>query len=813
MLDIKDFNFSQNQSQFDFRGFFHRFIANWKWIIATLIILLLVAYNINLRQQKIYGLESSIVIKDENNSFFTSNTSLVFNWGGVSDKVETIITTLKSRSHNEEVVSKLQYYIKYLEKDNYYYKDVYGETPFYVTIQKEKPQLLSKLIQIDFINETSYKLTIDFEDNTTTKVQNYLNFLKDEVKVSSGKFSKTYKIDQQINLPFLNFSLHLHPSAINYKGKTFFVKFDNFDDVVSKYKEINISTDNKALSVIRLKLDGTNKNRIVEYLNTTVEVLKTNQLKNKNLFATNTISFIDSTLAAMEGMVKKSENELKDFSQGKNVLELENGGSNISNQLSTYDIQKDQINRKIAYYNLLKSYLDKSTDFSKLPAPTVAGIEDPNIMQNVSKLIELSVKRDEMAYTIKNDKMYADFDSQMNAVKKILQENVRNSKNALGLELSMVSSNINTLEGQAKVLPQQKQEYLKIMREYDLRGSIYNTFLQKRSDALIYKASNVSDIEFIDSAKDVGSGLIGPKNDITYIIAILLGILIPFIVIFILTVLDNKINTTEEVKKLTNIPLIGVVGRKNTETNLSVFEKPKSPLAESFRAIRSSLQYLYKQQKTDGTKIVMLTSSISGEGKTFCSINLATVFALSQKKTIIVGLDLRKPRIFGDFNIDNSTGVVNYLIEKNSLQEIIKNTHIAYLDVISSGPIPPNPSELLMSEKMKTLIEELKEIYDYIILDTPPVGLVSDALELSQFADATLYVVKQSYTEKGMLSLVNEKHKRGELHNISILLNGYQNKSKYGYDFGAYGYGNYGDAYLEVETKKKSIINKVIKRK
>ncbi len=270
-----------------------------------------------------------------------------------------------------------------------------------------------------------------------------------------------------------------------------------------------------------------------------------------------------------------------------------------------------------------------------------------------------------------------------------------------------------------------------------------------------------------------------------------------------MTLLDNNINTVEDIQKLTKIPVIGVIGKKNTDNNLSVFEKPKAPLAESFRAIRSSLQFLYKKQAKEGAKIIMVTSSVSGEGKTFCSINLATVFALSNKKTVIVGLDLRKPRIFGDFNIDNITGVVNYLIGQKTIDEVIQTTHVPYLDVISSVRIPPNPAELLMAESMSEMIEELKLKYDYIILDTPPVGLVSDALELSRFCEATLYVTRQGFTKKGMLGVVNEKHKRGELRNISIIFNGYQNTAKYGYGYRygyGYGYGAYGEGYHDEKS-------------
>ena len=808
MLDAKDFNFFESQSSFDFKGFLFKVISYWKWFVVSLIVTFVIAYNVNIRKEKVYGMESLIVVQDENNPFFTSNTSLVFNWGGVSDKVQTVITTLRSRSHNETVVDKLEYYIQYQTKGKYFFQDAYGNVPFYIKIDKSKGQLLAIPVKITFLNATEYNLSVDFSEIPSVSLIHYVDNSRSTISTDTEIFSEVYKIDEVVNLPFMHFTLHLNADATAYQGNEFYVKFEDFNGIVAKYKNIDVTADNKAQSVISLQLQGTNKNRLVEYLNTTVDVLRKNQLDSKNLFATNTINFIDSTLRIMENQIKDAESELKDFRKGKNVFELEGGGQILTQKLSEYDVQKDLVDRKIRYLNNLKSYLDKSIDFATLPAPSVASIEDPNILSNVSRLIELSKQRQELNYSVKSDKMFTEFDVEMEAIKQVLLENISSSKNALLIDLNSVLRNISKAESEVSVLPEQQQEHLKIFRKYNLKDNIYNTFLQKRSEAEIVKAANISDINFIDPAKDVGGGLRGPKTSINYILALLIGFILPLIVIFILVLLDNNINAAEDIIKQTNIPIIGVIGKKNTDNNLSVFEKSKSPLAESFRAIRSSLQFLYKKQKGDHAKIVMLTSSISGEGKTFCSINLATVFALSEKKTVIVGLDLRKPRIFGDFKIDNIVGVVNYLIGQKTIDEVIQSTDIPYLDLITSGPIPPNPAELLMGESMKEMIEELKLRYDYIILDTPPVGLVSDALELARYCDATLYVTRQGFTKKGMLSVVNEKHKRGELHNISIVFNGFQNKSKYGYGYGynyGYGYGAYGEAYHESDTSPKGL--------
>ncbi|MBC7845828.1 MAG: polysaccharide biosynthesis tyrosine autokinase [Flavobacterium sp.] len=813
MLDIKDFSIFEAQSGFDFKGFLLKIGSYWKWFILSLAITFTIAYQVNIRKEKIYAMETLISVKEESNPLFTSNTSLVFNWGGTSDQVQTISTTLQSRSHNELVVDKLQYYINYLAQGKYNLVDAYGAVPFYVDIDKTKGQLAGTLIGIKFLSENEYQIRIPFAGNSVSLIS-YSDNSYSTTAVVIGDFVKRYKVGQPVSLPFLNWKLQIKDNPGLYKGNEYFVQFSDFDGTVSGYRGINVKSDDKGGSIITLGMQGTNKARMVEYLNSTVKMLIKRQLDSKNQFATNTIQFIDSTLVAMESQLKETTNELKSFRTGKNIYDIEEGGSKFSGKILEFDVKKDEITRKMAYYNSLKAYLKNSVDYSKLPAPSVAGIDDPNIVVNVSKLISLSTQRSEMAYAVKSEKIFKDFDNQMEAVKKVLLENIATAKAALQYDLAMVDSKISEVESTMKKLPEDQQELIKIKRKYDLSDNIYSTFLQKRSEADIVKAANLSDIHFIDPAKDIGGGLVGPKTSVNYVLALFLGLLIPLLFVFGIFFINNSIQNTEDISKLTQIPLIGVIGLSNEKSDLAVFEKPKSALSESFRAIRSSLQFLYKQQKLDGAKTLMITSSVSGEGKTFCSLNIATVFALSEKRTVILGLDLRKPKLFEEFNLTNDVGVVNYLIKQKTVDEIINHTHIPFLDVIISGPIPPNPAEMIMSDGMKDLIDELKHKYDYIILDTPPVGLVSDALELAQYCDVTLYIVRQNFTKKEMITLLNNRVKRGELNNTSIILNGFQNKAKYGAGYGygyGYGYGatTYSNGYHD-DDKPKNIFEKIM---
>lgn len=815
MLDIKDFSIFENHSNFDFKGFLIKIASYWKWFLISLIIAFSIAYQVNIRKEKIYAMQTLISIKEEQNPFFTSNTSLIFNWGGSSDQVNNISTIIQSRSHNELVVDKLQFYIDYFVQGKYNLIDSYGEVPFYIAIDKTKGQLSNTLIGIKFLSPAEYEIRIPFENNSASLIT-YSNNRYSNTSVQPVEFVKRYKVGEQVSLPFLNWKLQINDNPGFYIGNEYFLRFNDFDGTVARYRGVSVSSDDKSGSILTLGLQGTNKARMVEYLNSTVKMLIKIQLDGKNQFATNTIRFIDSTLVAMESQLKQTGNELKTFRKDKNIYQIEGGGAKVSDKIMDFDVEKDQVTRKIAYYNSLKSYLNNSVDYSRLPAPSVAGIEDPNVVVNVSKLIALSTQRSEMAYAVKSDKIFKDFDNQMRAVKNVLLENIVSAKESLLTDLAMVNAKIGQAESTVKRLPEEQQELLKIQRKYDLSDNIYTEFLQKRNEAEIVKASNLSDVHFIDSAKDTGGGLVGPKTSVNYILALFLGILVPLLFIFGIFFVNNSIQNADDVSKLTQIPLIGVIGVNKDSVNLAVFDKPKSALSEAFRAIRSSLQFLYKKQQVSGSKTLMITSSISGEGKTFCSINIATVFALSEKKTVIVGLDLRKPRLSEEFDIKNQTGVVNYLIKQNSLDEITNKTQITNLDVILSGPIPPNPSELILSDAMRELILELKQKYDYIILDTPPVGLVSDALELSQFADVTLYIVRQNYTKKDMITLLNTRVKRGELNNASIVLNGYENKAKYGSAYGyGYGYGAYGNGYHDEGDKIsfwKTILNKLKKK-
>ena len=621
--------------------------------------------------------------------------------GGTTDKVNTAIINLQSRSHNEAVVDRLQYYVNYFKDGEYQQINAYKKAPFLVEADTSAYQVLGKQFKITFKDSVTYTLETDFVAKNYT-LQNYHTKEKKGQYIEAQAFQKEYKLGEKIKLPFLTATLVPFEEVGVVPNTPYYISFSNFDGRVKKYLNMNIRPESSGSSVLRLRLIGLNKAKLVDYLNTSVQVLSENMLERKNLFATKTIRFIDSSLAQQSKELGNVEDELNAFRSKNEIFNLESEGQELSGKLNTLDLRKEAINQEINYYNTLEDYLTTRTDYRNVPAPSVAGISEASIVSGVGRIVALAEERNKLQYSYKEGApVFDDIDRRIDAVKRVLLENIRSSKELKNQELATINSNIAQYESEIRGLPKEQQELLKIERRYNLSQGSYNLFLSKRSEAGLVKAANVSDVLVVDKAKDTGGGQIGPNTQLNYMMALLFGFVVPFLFVFIKSFFDNRIQTVKDIERLSTIPILGVIGKSRLENNLAVLSTPKSAVAESFRAIRSSLQFMYKKQGVTGAKTVLVTSSVSGEGKTFTSINIASVFALSEKKTILLGLDLRRPKIFDDFEINNKVGIVNYLIGDASTQEIIQKTKVEHLDVITSGPIPPNPSELLMGETMK----------------------------------------------------------------------------------------------------------------
>lgn len=810
----EDYN-EQRRMIFDFKGFLFKVLHLWPWIVLSIATAFVIAYFINDRKQNVYKLDTLISVESDQNPFFTSNTSISFNWGGVSGKVGKIMTAIRTRSHNEMVVDSLSFYMQYLEQGKYRMEDRYKSVPFEVILNKTEFQALDLPIGIHVLNTSEFELFINLKEPSVI-VQNYVDKQRQTIAVNTGAFKKICRFGQPVQTSFFNGVIRQRDGQVLNLNTQFFIRFSDFDKVVNTYQNaIAIQPFSKeSPSVLKLSLEGNNKTKIVDYLNATASILSSGELERKNQYATNTIRFIDSSLSVVQTELKGVTDELSSFRKKNKVFDADEEVLSVAAKLKALDVQKDAQQTKLNYLNALEHYVRTKTDYTKIAAPTSVGIEDQNILKSVSKITGLAIERQNLAYTVKEGNvLFKDLDRQLDTEKKVLLETISATGATFRSQLATLNGMISKLESQLNSLPEDQQQYLKIQRKINMSQEAYDLYMAKRGEAAIVRAANVSDIVVIDEAKDIGEGLIGPNRALNYMMALMLGFLTPLILIFVRILFDDTIYGVDEVAGLSTIPIIGLIGKYTSKDNFIVYEEPKSAVAEAFRSIRSSLQFLLKNQdETEGGKVIMITSSISGEGKTAISINMATVYALSGKKTILLGLDLRKPKIYKDFGIANENGIANYLNGETSLEPIIQHSHILGLDVIPSGPRPPNPSELLVRKEMSLLIQHLKLTYDIIILDTPPLALVTDAMDLAVFADITLFVLRLDYTKKGMLELINAKHKIGEVKNISFVLNFYKHKANnnYGYGYG-YAYGDYGKDYHD-KDQSESLKKRILRR-
>ncbi|HNU60493.1 MAG TPA: sugar transporter, partial [Aquaticitalea sp.] len=381
-------------STFDFRGYLFKVLNLWKFVLVCIGFALIIAYLINVRKQNIYKLSSLISVESDQNPFFTSNTSISFNWGGVSGKVGKVMTTIKTRTHNELVVDSLKYYIEYLKEGKYRLEDIHTNAPFVIALDNTKPQILNVPIGIGFVDSETFEISAEFKGENYV-VQRYSDKEKFPIRAPGKTFSKTFRFGETINLPFFNGTISPREGHTITKGGQFFFRFINYDKVVNDYQRgVSIEPySSNASSILQLSLAGSNKSKIVDYLNTTSAILSKTELERKNLYATNTIKFIDSSLAAVNDNLKEVTNEMNKFREENKLFDISAEMNLLAEKLKSFDFQKEEERSKLNYLNSLETYLRTKTDYTKIAAPTSVGITENNILASVAKITALAIER------------------------------------------------------------------------------------------------------------------------------------------------------------------------------------------------------------------------------------------------------------------------------------------------------------------------------------------------------------------------------------------------------------------------------------
>jgi tyrosine-protein kinase Etk/Wzc len=790
-------NFSKSNTP-DISKLLRRCLDNWYLFVAGFTIAIILTLIINRFTHPQYKGHTTLLVRSGQTKPIGAEaivSDLSFN---IEDNIRNEIGILKSYSLARRTLSVLDLNVSYNKIPRLFgiwrisalARYMYHEAPIVVQPESNYIQLPEVPFYIRILSQKKYLLDFKTTTNNRTIAQ-----------------ADTFLFGQTIKSPLFSFSVHLRnkyapqlfKKQSEYYSNDYSFTFHDIQKLASDFSN-NLQVDFyfDDASILELSLQGPHPEMVTDYLNQHTSSFIKSGLEEKNRIASATIDFIDSQLNGISDSLQEAESNFQKFRARNKVINISSEGNYAMEKLETLVSEKSNLQRMSKYYDYLYDYIQDQNKFDDVIVPSTMGIADPSLNLLVTRLGEAYSNRSRLLMTARrNSPQVQQITSEIETIRQSLMENVRNIINTTKIELSEIDNQIQEVNKQIQRLPGTEREYINIQRDFQLNDNIYTFLLQKRSEAGIALASNVSDDKIIDPALKMATPQTAPRPLANLIIAGILGLLFPGLGLIINDSLNTRINTRFNVEDYTQIPVLGNIEHNRGEKKLPVIEHPRSPIAESFRALRTNIDFMLG--KKDKCSIIALTSSVSGEGKSFCSANLGAILAITGKKVLVVGMDLRKPQTHTEFNIDNSKGLSNYLIGTASFDDVVVESRQKDLAVVPSGPIPPNPAELLQSKEMTLFLKEVKKIYDFIILDTPPLALVADTLLITEETDLNLFILRQGYSKKQAIQFINHLAGSGRIKKTGLLvndvkiLNGYSPVHRYGYGYGQFKNSGYYD--------------------
>lgn len=770
------------EDSIDFKRFLALFISNWFWFVIALFIAMSIAYGINRWSAEVYSVSSTLLIKDDQ----TAALSDIFPGSQGFRNQQNLnneLGILKSFSLNYRVMQELaEFRIVYISvgKRGIAETRMYKTSPFIVVYDSLENQTIGQEVNIKVLSESRYKLEINDKSN----------------------FEKELAFGEKFNERGFDFTIRLRNiGEYRYDSDASNKYYFYFSDPVSMANDyrgkLSITPIEEEASLEVLSTTGYVIEQEIDYLNTLMDVYLESGLEYKNQTAGQTIDFIEDQLGIISDSLKLAENELESFRLDNQLINISREGSIMQDKLERIDEEKTRLTMQRNYYEYLKSYIESNNESSDIIAPSVMGVTDQLLVGFVEELSGLQKQKRQMSMNFYDSvEPLRIIEANISNVRKALGENIENGFQDIERSIADADRRLAGIEKEVRQLPSTERQMINIQRKFDINNTVYTFLLEKRAEAGIAKASNVADNRIIDKAGYFSSAKIRPMEKRNSIIALLLGLLIPFFGIIILDYMNNKIIDKKDIERKTSAPILGYISHNSLKSEMPVVDNPGSTLSESFRSVRTNLKYFLKEKECP---VISISSTISNEGKTFVSANFAAILSMSDKKILLIGLDLRKPRIHKIFGIGNENGISNYLIGEEKFEDVVIQTKIDNLWYASAGPVPPNPAELIESDAMVEFIEKARKKFDYIVIDTPPVAIVTDALLVASFTDFYIFVVRQRYTTKNTIELIDELFKNKSIKSLGIVINdislsGYYGYGlRYGYSMG-YGY-NYGYNY------------------
>lgn len=793
---------TEEQSSFNFNTIFTAVILNWKWFLLSIIVCVGIGFLYLRYATPVYNTSAKLLIKDNNDDGRRGGSSLqalesISNLGFISNNygTENEQEILTSTTIAEQAVRDLKLYANYYIKGSVKKKLVYKTQPINVEIDSAHLEKLYAPLELKIKRV-----------NNTYHIKGVYYVAKNEIS-----FDGPYEIEKTItSLPTVirtqagNLTLTKNGQNTLEDGETQYAYLISPRNKAHEYtKKLSVEQTSKTSSVFNLRLEDQDIIRSIDYLNQLVICYNRQANEDKNEIAVRTEAFINDRLVKIDAELSSTDGAMESYKKRNNLMELQLDAMTTSENTSTYGRKLNEANTQISLIGSLINFANRPGNKHQV-LPSNIGLQDEASTSLINEYNKIALERNRLLRTAsENSPVVTELTSQLDDMQASIQQALEQARKGLIIQRDAINEQLGLYNEQVTKAPEQERILTQIGRQQEVRSGLYLMLLQKREENSISLAATADKGRLIE--KPQFNQKISPKGSIIMLAALVIGIAIPAGILYLISFLRYKIEGHEDVAKLTQLPIIADIvmasDTAKTRADIVVHENQNNQMEEIFRSMRTNIQFMLKP----GQNVVLFTSSTSGEGKTFTAANLAVSFALLGKKVILIGLDIRKPRLAELFRINNYTsGITNILTMSNPQWEDVERQIVPSevndkLDLLMAGPVPPNPTELVSRPTLEQVITLLKQHYDYVLIDTAPVGLVTDTLQIGKLADISIYICRADYTPKACFDIINNLAEEKKLPNMCIAINGIdlsEKKYSYYYGYGKYGkYGRYGKGY------------------
>lgn len=760
----------EKEEDFNLKLFLLKYLRYWYWFVLALVVALGGAFFYLQFTVPIYKVSASILIKDEKKGMGGGNEMLkeldLFNGNKI---VENEMEVLKSRTLMEKVIDGLNLTVSYFDEGTYRDTELFQKSPITLNYTQLQDIAFTTPMYIRTVDSQHFELL----DNDHKTIGNYI--YTQPVTNAYGRFRVFLA---QPNVP---------------KGRLIKLKFSHKESLMGAYiNQIQIELLNAKSTVLQLSIESPVPEKGKAILSKLLETYTYSALEDKNLEASNTLRFIEDRLKLITGELTIVEKDVESYKTSQGITDLSTEANLFLEKVKENDTKLNEVDIQLKVLEGVERYLQNGQG---TVAPASLMVTDPILTSFIEKLSELELQKEKLARTVLPGNPFLEtLNTQISNTKQAIRESINNQKNGLLVTRASLAGLNKRFEGSISRIPRKEREFVTIQRQQNIKENLYLLLLQKREETALSYASTVTDSRLVDKPYATPAP-IKPNTKVIYLVALLLGIVVPAAVMNIRELLNDRVQSRKEIESETGLPVFGEIALKPKEIKTNLLDvQSRTFIAEQFRLLRTNLQYINPDNKHKGN-VILLTSSTSGEGKSFITLNLAISIATLGKRVAVLELDMRKPKLTKYLGLSRDKGISNFLAGAADPMEIAKKTEIENLFLASCGPLPPNPAELLSNGKMETLLATYREYFDYILLDTPPVGLVTDALVLAPYIDTCFYIVRHEVTVKKDLTILADLKKFNKFKSINVIFNGvnYRNSQEYRYGYG-YGY-KYGKGY------------------